>query len=452
MVLLDALDETEQQGAVAGQLVTELARHGLRLLIGTREHLLQAIASHSLLIDLDNEPYADTQALTDYVTQLLVAGQEPGITTPYQPLQHHDDDTLATIAAAISAKAALVPDRPARRAGAAGPRPSCRPGQLDDIPASVGEAFDADLARLGTRAAYARVLLTALAWAKGPGLPWENIWVPVANAIRPTLAERTPRADPPSRNAHPEPLRDADIRWLRDQAGAYIIEDTGPGGRSVFRPFHDLLAAHLRATGQAPGRRTVFRRSPSAGQPPRHRHAARRRASRRNRSPALGAGAPIPANLLGTARRRRGTGALLALLTGEPDYLAAADPATLLPLLLREQPPELAETSGVYRRAVPLLGTDVRWNAAYLQEAALALKARGLWEAFAADRLAPAFDTVIAQHTTDTSLLALTGHAGRVWALAAVPLPGGQALLASGAKTERCGCGTRPPARRPGRR
>ena len=127
-----------------------------------------------------------------------------------------------------------------------------------------------------------------------------------------------------------------------------------------------------------------------------------------------------------------GTGPLLALLTGEPDYLAAADPATLLPLLLREQPPELAETSGVYRRAVPLLGTDVRWNAAYLQEAALALKARGLWEAFAADRLAPAFDTVIAQHTTDTSLLALTGHAGRVWALAAVPLPGGQALLASG--------------------
>ena len=81
--------------------------------------------------------------------------------------------------------------------------------------------------------------------------------MPVANAIRPTLAERTPRADPPSRNAHPEPLRDADIRWLRDQAGAYIIEDTGPGGRSVFRPFHDLLAAHLRATGQAPGRQTV---------------------------------------------------------------------------------------------------------------------------------------------------------------------------------------------------
>jgi hypothetical protein len=31
-----------------------------------------------------------------------------------------------------------------------------------------------------------------------------------------------------------------------DTAGAYVVEDLGPGQRSVFRPFHDLLAAHLR--------------------------------------------------------------------------------------------------------------------------------------------------------------------------------------------------------------
>ena len=37
--------------------------------------------------------------------------------------------------------------------------------------------------RLGDKTPVARALLEALAWAKGPGLPWENIWVPVARAL-----------------------------------------------------------------------------------------------------------------------------------------------------------------------------------------------------------------------------------------------------------------------------
>jgi hypothetical protein len=30
------------------------------------------------------------------------------------------------------------------------------------------------------------------------------------------------------------------VRWLLRTAGSYIVEDLGPGGRSVFRLFHDL--------------------------------------------------------------------------------------------------------------------------------------------------------------------------------------------------------------------
>jgi WD40 repeat protein len=422
VVLLDALDETEQPGAVAGQLVTELARHGLRLLIGTREHLIKTIADPSLLIDLDKQPYADTWALTDYVTQLLVAGHEQEVTTPYQPLQHRDDGILATIAAAVSTKAAgsfLIGQLIAL--ALRGRDQIADAEHLDDIPASVGEAFDADLARLGDRSAHARVLLTALAWAKGPGLPWENIWVPVVNAIRPALAARTS-----------QPLRDEDIRWLRGEAGAYIIEDTGPGGRSVFRPFHDLLTAHLQASGEEPGRDTVS---------PGHREWV-------NGLIADALLASVPADETGArlwaqahpylrsylAQHAADAGAdrLTALLTGDPGYLATADSATLVPLLMRTQLPELAEASSVYRRAAPLLSADVRWNAAYLQEAALTLGASGLSEAFAADQLAPAFDTVISPHGADTSILALTGHTGSVCALAAVPLPDGRTLLASG--------------------
>ena len=36
-------------------------------------------------------------------------------------------------------------------------------------------------------------------------------------------------------------------------AGAFIVEDLGPGGRSVYRPFHDLLAAHLRGESAVDG-------------------------------------------------------------------------------------------------------------------------------------------------------------------------------------------------------
>ena len=36
-------------------------------------------------------------------------------------------------------------------------------------------------------------------------------------------------------------------------AGAFTVEDLGPGGRSVYRPFHDLLAAHLRGESAVDG-------------------------------------------------------------------------------------------------------------------------------------------------------------------------------------------------------
>ena len=113
-----------------------------------------------------------------------------------------------------------------------------------ETPAIVAEVFDEDLARLGGKAPLARALLTALAWAKGPGLPWENVWIPVARA----LAEDSDDADQP-------PITDEDVRWLFDKAGAYIVEDLGSGERSVYRPFHDMLARHLRGEPNTEQRR-----------------------------------------------------------------------------------------------------------------------------------------------------------------------------------------------------
>ena len=58
-----------------------------------------------------------------------------------------------------------------------------RAGWSEQLPADVGAAFDEDLRHLGKRESAARALLTALAWANGPGLPWETIWIPVARAL-----------------------------------------------------------------------------------------------------------------------------------------------------------------------------------------------------------------------------------------------------------------------------
>src|SRR5208337_4669234 len=48
-----------------------------------------------------------------------------------------------------------------------------------------------------------------------------------------------------------DPITNDDVQWLLQRAGAYVVEDLGPGQRSVYRPFHDLLAAHLRGEPDA---------------------------------------------------------------------------------------------------------------------------------------------------------------------------------------------------------
>ena len=106
-----------------------------------------------------------------------------------------------------------------------------KPDWQAGLPAELTEAFDEDLARLGDKMPLARTLLEALAWAQGNGLPWENIWVPVARALA-----------GPGRPL----ITNDDVRWLLDKAGAYVVEDLGPGQRSVYRPFHEVLAAYLR--------------------------------------------------------------------------------------------------------------------------------------------------------------------------------------------------------------
>jgi len=192
VIVVDAVDEALSPSTLLDSLLVPLARQrGLKVVAGARRHVLSGFARPDLTIDLDAEDYRDPQALTDYIRQLLIAFREPGVVTPYQVIANAAEGDRGEIIARVAT--AIAQRSTASGTGAE----SFLIGRLlalsvrgradvvditsDDwqtrFPADLGAVFDEDLARLGP---LARILLEALAWAKGPGLPWENLWVPVS--------------------------------------------------------------------------------------------------------------------------------------------------------------------------------------------------------------------------------------------------------------------------------
>jgi WD40 repeat protein len=430
IVVIDAVDEATSPQILLSDLAVPLARQpGLRVVAGIRRHTLPSPAGSGMVIDLDASQYHDPQAVTGYVSQLLTAAAEPGVITTYT---RASQDTTQAVAAGIARRAV------ANAGGAESfllarlltlsirnqPEPALVSADwLAALPTSIADAFDEDLARLGDKQPLARVLLTALAWAKGPGLPWETIWAPTARAV----------AELGHGGAGPK-IGDKGIRWLLAHAGAYIVEDLGPGKRSAYRPFHDLLAAHLC------GEPTTEQREADPA-------AAAAWHERRTRTEAA-----ITRALLGTvpsgpdgkpdwltahpylrtylAQHAAAAGAeMFASLTRDAGYLAQADPVTLTPLLSPADP-DLRETARIYRRALPLLGDNPSANAAHLAEARLAVTGTSTLTENTSVRLL--YRTRMASVSQDDCLLTLTGHADTVGSVAFGTAPDGRLLLATG--------------------
>ena len=218
IVVIDAVDEARDPYRLLTGLLLPLARlPGLRVVVGARRHVLPSAAGTSLMIDLDTDRYRDPQALADYTRQLLVATHEPDELTPYR---HQGDEIAATVAAAIAGEG----HGPAHR-GQGGPSPLCLPScwpaggaaarksstspalaGLISCPPTWAQRSTRTCAAWASGEPAARVLLAALAWAKGPGLPWERIWVPVAQIIATHAATDASR------------LGDNHVRWLLNNA------------------------------------------------------------------------------------------------------------------------------------------------------------------------------------------------------------------------------------------
>ena len=99
------------------------------------------------------------------------------------------------------------------------------PAWRASLPRAAGPAMRHDLdLRLGEQAAQAVDLLRPLAYAQGAGLPWEDIWPLLANALAPG-----------------RDYTNEDLLWLAGRAGSFIVEggtiEAGPSTGSTTAPW-----------------------------------------------------------------------------------------------------------------------------------------------------------------------------------------------------------------------
>ena len=233
--MIDALDEAADPPAVIEKVISPLhgaasPGRGPRLLVATRryQHLLGSLPEARVTVDLDQDTYHNDTDTAKYVTKVLLAADDPDSPTPYRA-QPDSPTTVAEQVAAIAGHSFLIAQIAARTLART-------PRALDPAEVSadrerwqdVGAAFDRDLDRYGEQAQRVRDLLTPLAWAEGAGLPRE-LWAPLATAL-----------------ADDENYTQADITWLLEQAGFYLVEALDQD-RSVYRLYHEQFAEHLRA-------------------------------------------------------------------------------------------------------------------------------------------------------------------------------------------------------------
>lgn len=253
VIVVDALDEAGSGTAadaggrgeprrIARELLRPLSEiPGVRLLVGTRRPLVGSLGSTVAVLDLDEPAYLGDEDVAGYVCKVLLAADEPDISTPYR-----DRPELArTVAGAVAERAGgvfLVARMTARSLRAA-PEPMdiTKLGWNEKLPSEIGEAFNDYLVRYGAEQERVRNLLAPLAFAEGRGLPRGVLWTRLAAAFSDA------------------PCADGDIAWLLERASEYIAEVPDEQGRSVYRLYHQALADHLRADPRFPPQATQRR-------------------------------------------------------------------------------------------------------------------------------------------------------------------------------------------------
>jgi len=239
VIVVDQLDEAREPMAIAG-LLQRLAQAGAaRVLVGVRKddgEWLQSRLAPAVTIDLDAKPYFERRDLVAYAEQLLLGGKA-GEVDPAAA-----EAAAAHIAEEVAERAgksfliAWLLATPLAEAEALSPLPAeGYPNQFElgdamkhYIEAAADQATEDEEGRKRVEEEI-RELLTALAFAEGPGLPVEGeVWPQIATAV--------------SGRSDPEYIA-KDVDDLRRTAARHLLQISGSGRA---RLFHRELAAELR--------------------------------------------------------------------------------------------------------------------------------------------------------------------------------------------------------------
>jgi hypothetical protein len=261
---------------------------------------------------------------------------------------------------------------------------------------------DLDL-RLGRRSGQAVDLLLPLAYAQGGGLPWEDMWPLLANALAPGCG-----------------YTNEDLLWLASHAGSFIVEGATIGDRSTYRLYHRALAEDLLAgRDQAADQYAITTALTS--------HVPRRRNGRRN----WAASHPYTRAHLASHAAQAGS---IDDLGQDPGFLLAADPPELLAALDTAASRPARTAAGAYRSALPLIRRHPpAEHAAYLGLAARCGRAEPLADRIDADGLADGpWRARWASWQLQRPHQQITGHSGQVLAVAAAELDGRPVVISGG--------------------
>jgi WD40 repeat protein len=264
-VLLDALDEEsmpkEGDAEASSKDLEELAQillkplvtdpdAPIRFLLGGREQVVPlagfgSAAQDDRVIDLDGA-YRDVAALRQWVRTVL-RGQDPprqdapDYSSPWRDAHRTLVDSAVAEIVGIAGSSFYIGEAIARAQARLRELPDPRSAQWKDaLPKDVGPAMRAELqARLAASQAQRAIdLLLPLAYGRGDGIPWAEVWLPLANELRPRSAG---------------PYGDADLEWIRKHASSYVVENSSAyPDRPLFQLYHQSLGAYLRADERHP--------------------------------------------------------------------------------------------------------------------------------------------------------------------------------------------------------
>jgi WD40 repeat protein len=390
--LVDAVDEAANHDELISEVLQPLIgvrdRAPVRLLLGTRRHLIPLLGALVEQVDLDDEAYADPESLRDYTRRCLL---EATPDSPYATAEPHVVQEVAGAVAAAAGYSFLIARIISRTLGEADSIPD--PSDMSwraGLPRRAGPAIRADLdQRLGADADRAIDLLVPLAFAEGQGLPWD-----ICPAIASRIAGRT--------------YTYADLEWLRQRVGSYIVE--AEGQYSAYHLYHRALTEFVRAD-----------RDPVAV------HSAFVDVLARTAMPAPGArpdwtlAHPYAQSYLAShaAAARR-----LDTLLLDPGFLLVAEQGRLLEALSSAHAPPAVRAASAYRDALnPSASAGAPERLAYLRLTALCNGATEL-AAAVGDTTSAGWRAQWAIWDPTDSNEIITGHAGPVTAIAVTEIDG----------------------------